>query len=69
MVNERQTCNFSDDENFVVLECVHLLLQKGYKPQHIEIEKRWTLGHLQKSNMVSGTNLPPLFFIGGEEVG
>lgn len=49
VVNERQTCNFSDNENFVVLECVHRLLEKGYKPQHIELERRWTLGHLQKS--------------------
>ena len=49
IVNERQTTNFSDNENFVVFECIHRLLEKGYKPSHIEIEKRWTLGHLQKS--------------------
>lgn len=34
IVNERQTCNFSANENFVVFECVHRLLEKGYKPQH-----------------------------------
>ncbi|MFU0909562.1 N-6 DNA methylase [Mesomycoplasma ovipneumoniae] len=49
VVNERQACNFSNKENFVVLECIHRLLLKGYKPSHIEIEKRWTLGHSQKS--------------------
>lgn len=49
IVNERQTTNFSDNENFVVFECIHRLLEKGYKPSHIEIEKRWSLGHLQKS--------------------
>lgn len=49
IVNENQTINFSDNENFVVLECIHRLLEKGYKPAHIEIEKRWSLGHLQKS--------------------
>jgi type I restriction enzyme M protein len=49
IVNERQTTNFSDNENFVVLECIHRLLDKGYLPSHIEIEKRWSLGHLQKS--------------------
>ncbi|MHA0315042.1 N-6 DNA methylase [Mesomycoplasma ovipneumoniae] len=49
VVNEKQTCNFSNKENFVVLECIHRLLLKGYKPSHIEIEKRWTLGHSQKS--------------------
>ena len=26
IVNERQTCNFSQNETFVVLECVHRLL-------------------------------------------
>lgn len=44
-VNERQTCNFSDNENFVVFECVHRLLEKGYKPDHIEIEPKWKVGH------------------------
>ena len=44
-VNEAQTCNFSANENFVVLECVHRLLQKGYKPEHIELEPKWKLGH------------------------
>lgn len=44
VVNERQTCNFSMDENFVVLECVHRLLEKGYKPEHIELEPKWRLG-------------------------
>lgn len=43
-INERQTCNFSSDENFVVLECVHRLLEKGYKPANIELEPRWKLG-------------------------
>ena len=44
-VNERQTCSFSANENFVVLECVHRLLEKGYKPEHIELEPKWKLGH------------------------
>ena len=43
-VNERQTCNFSKDENFVVFECVHRLLEKGYKPEHLELEPRWRVG-------------------------
>jgi len=45
VVNERQTCNFSANENFVVFECVHRLLEKGYKPEHIELEPKWKLGH------------------------
>lgn len=44
-INERQTCNFDKNENFVVFECVHRLLEKGYKPEHIELEPRWKLGH------------------------
>ncbi len=43
-VNERQTCNFSQNENFVVFECVHRLLEKGYKPEHLEIEPKWKVG-------------------------
>lgn len=43
-VHERQTCNFSSNENFVVFECVHRLLEKGYKPEHIELEPKWKLG-------------------------
>jgi len=45
VVNERQTCNFSASENFVVFECVNRLLSKGYKPEHIELEPKWKLGH------------------------
>ena len=44
VINERQTCNFSSSENFVVFECVHRLLEKGYKPEHIELEPKWKLG-------------------------
>jgi type I restriction enzyme M protein len=45
IVNQKQTCNLSANENFVVLECVHRLLEKGYKPEHIELEPTWKLGH------------------------
>ena len=44
-VNMETTCNFSDPENFVVLECIVRLLDKGYRSEHIEIEKQWHLGH------------------------
>ena len=43
------TTNFSQEENFVVLECVNRLLEKGYKPESIFLEKTWTLGHTGKS--------------------
>ena len=45
VINQRQTCNFSSNENFVVFECVHRLLDKGYKPEHIELEPKWKVGH------------------------
>lgn len=48
-VHNRQTCNFSTAENAVVFECVHRLLDKGYKPEHIELEPQWKLGHGGKS--------------------
>ena len=47
-VNIATTTNFSDPENFVVLECVNRLLDKGYRPENIELERVWTLGHEQK---------------------
>lgn len=47
-VNDQTTSNFSHPENFVVLECVNRLLEKGYRPEHIELEKKWTLGHEEK---------------------
>lgn len=41
----RTTQNFSQAENWVVLECVNRLLEKGYKPQNIILEKTWAAGH------------------------
>ncbi|MBR0254143.1 MAG: N-6 DNA methylase [Synergistaceae bacterium] len=41
--------SFNVNENFVVFECVFRLLQKGYRPEDIELEKVWTLGHEKKS--------------------
>ena len=35
----KTTQNFSQAENWVVLECVDRLLEKGYKPQNIILEK------------------------------
>ena len=44
-ITHHTTCNFSNPENFVVFECINRLLTKGYRPEHIELEKEWTLGH------------------------
>lgn len=40
IAESRTTQNFSQPENFVVLECVDRLLLKGYKPQNIILEKK-----------------------------
>ena len=45
IAESRTTQNFSQPENFVVLECVDRLLLKGYKPQNIILEKTWSSGH------------------------
>lgn len=47
-VGRDTTSNFSDPENFVVLECVDRLLSMGYNARHIELEPHWKLGHSQK---------------------
>ncbi|MBU1216433.1 N-6 DNA methylase [bacterium] len=49
IVNDKTTSNFSSPENFVVFECIHKLFSQGYHPKHIELEKKWSLGHSQKS--------------------
>lgn len=41
----KTTSNFSQAENFVILECVDRLLTKGYSPNCIELEKTYPSGH------------------------
>ena len=41
----KTTQNFSQAENWVVLECVNRLLEKGYEPENITLEKTWKTGH------------------------
>ncbi|MBR0261133.1 MAG: N-6 DNA methylase [Selenomonadaceae bacterium] len=51
-IKGRDRNNFFDaehKENLVVFECVNRLLEKGYKPEDIWLEKNWSLGHSQKS--------------------
>ena len=43
------TKNFKQPESYVVFVCIAKLLKMGYRPEHIVIEKTWTLGHSQKS--------------------
>ncbi|BBB18861.1 type I restriction-modification system, DNA-methyltransferase subunit M [Helicobacter cinaedi] len=48
-IHDTTTSNFSHPENFVVFECVHRLLEKGYKAESLELEPRWQLGREAKS--------------------
>ncbi len=43
--DSKTTQNFSQKENWVVLECVDRLLVKGYKPKNIILEKTYPSGH------------------------
>lgn len=47
-IGDFTTTNFSRPENLVILECVNRLLEKGYKPESLTLEKRWTLGRSLK---------------------
>lgn len=66
-INEKQTCNFSQNENFVVFECVNRLFEKGYKPEHIELEPKWKVGHGAKGGradiLISDNGGNPLLII------
>lgn len=66
-ITRKTTCNFSDPENFVVLECVTRLMDKGYRPEHIALEPRWALGHEAKGGyadiLVTGEDGKTLFII------
>lgn len=67
VINERQSCNFEFNENFVVLECVARLLEKGYKPDHIELEPKWKLGRGASGGradiLIKGNDRRPLLII------
>ncbi|WP_172919306.1 N-6 DNA methylase [Capnocytophaga canis] len=47
----KTTQNFSQPENFVVLECVNRLLEMGYQPENIVLEPTWKLGHTEKGRL------------------
>ncbi|MBP3206983.1 MAG: N-6 DNA methylase, partial [Campylobacter sp.] len=47
-IGRNTTTNFKDNENFVVLECVCRLLEKGYNPKDIYLEKPYQSGHDSK---------------------
>ncbi len=44
-VYDKLTQNITKPEDWVVLECVNRLLEKGYKPENIQLEKVYPAGH------------------------
>ena len=48
VIHRDTTLNFSANENYVCLVCVHLLLKKGYEPKHIVFEPAFKVGHVNK---------------------
>lgn len=48
-IGRETTTNFSQEENFVVLDIIIGLLKQGYIPSQISIEKGYKLGHNTKS--------------------
>lgn len=45
------TSNFANSENFVVLECIDRLLEKGYSPQNLYLEYKFPLGRNEKGKL------------------
>ena len=50
-IGDATTSNFDHSENFVVLECVNRLLEKGYAPSAITLEKKYPLGRNLKGKL------------------
>ncbi len=48
VIQRSTTCTFNQPESSVVLECVNRLLEKGYLPENLILEKDWPLGHKGK---------------------
>ena len=45
------TSNFENSENFVVLECIDKVLQKGYAPERLFLEYKWPMGKKEKGKL------------------
>jgi len=48
LIGEKTSSNLKQSESWVVLDAVNRLLEKGYSPAHIHIEKKWKLGRTAK---------------------
>lgn len=72
-IGRETTINFSQEENFVILEIIVNLLKQGYKPNQISIEKGYKLGHNTKSGnadvTVDDNNNQPFLIIEAKTYG
>jgi len=50
-LGDLSTSNFENSENFVVLECVDRVLEKGYPPDRISLEHKWPMGRKEKGKL------------------
>lgn len=50
-LGDQTTSNFENSENFVVLECVDRVLEKGYPPDRLSLEHKWPMGRKEKGKL------------------
>ena len=50
-IGDLTTSNFENSENFVVLECIDRILEKGYKPEDLSLEHKFPLGRKEKGKL------------------
>lgn len=50
-IGDLTTSNFENSENFVVLECVNRVLEKGYSPDKLSLEHKWPMGRKEKGKL------------------
>ncbi len=63
-LGDHTTSNFENSENFVVLECVDRVLEKGYPPDRLSLEHKWPMGRKEKGKLdilIADKNSKPNF--------
>lgn len=50
-IGDLTTSNFENSENFVVLECIDRILEKGYNPEDLSLEHKFPLGRKEKGKL------------------
>ncbi|MGL4367545.1 MAG: restriction endonuclease subunit S [Brevinemataceae bacterium] len=51
IIHDQTTSNLAKEESYVVLQCVIKLLELGYIPENIELERAWELGTKEKGKL------------------